>query len=118
LLLFVSEYIVQEIRELPQKLKPRLGVTAERVERLIQDLAKYSQRVERIPIVYIHPVDPDDSHYVNLAVETQSALIVTRDRHLLNLTDLKIKASADFKARFPTLTVTTPDFLAEQLRQN
>ena len=116
-MLFVSDYVLQEIRELPRKLKPQYGVTAESVERLIQDLAKYAQPVDEIPAVYTHPIDADDSHYVNLAIVTQSKLIVSRDRHLLNLTDGNRQESKDFRARFPTLTVTTPDALTEQLRR-
>jgi predicted nucleic acid-binding protein len=36
--LFISNYVIQEIRELPTKLPPRLGVTDERIEALIIDL--------------------------------------------------------------------------------
>src|SRR5437870_8460082 len=84
LILFISAYVVQEIRELPFKLKPKLGVTPDRVERLIQDLGKYARPMDNVPEIYIHPIDIDDSHYVNLALATGSHLIVSRDRHLLN----------------------------------
>jgi putative PIN family toxin of toxin-antitoxin system len=117
LLLFVSDYMLQEIRELPHKLRPQLGVTSGTVERLIDDLAKYAQPVGGVPPLYTHPIDPDDSHYINLAIATKSKLIVTRDRHLLNLMDDRRKEANDFKYRFPDLMVITPDALTELLRK-
>ena len=53
----------------------------------ITALALFGAYVGDIPSVYIHPHDPDDSHYVDLAIATNSTLIVSRDRHLLNLMD-------------------------------
>ncbi len=50
---FVTDYVLGEIRELPAKLPAKLGVTAERVDRLILDLAKYTQPVETSP-----PISP------------------------------------------------------------
>ncbi|HEX4796344.1 MAG TPA: putative toxin-antitoxin system toxin component, PIN family [Humisphaera sp.] len=116
LVLFVSDYVLQEIRELPQKLKPQLGVSPELIERFIQDIAKYARVVDDVPNVYTHPHDPDDSHYVNLAVATESQLIVSRDRHLLNLMDTARPEGKEFKKLFPALTVLTPDVFANQLR--
>lgn len=71
-----------------------------------------------MPPLYTHPFDPDDSHYVNLAVATNSRLIVSRDRHLLNLMDRGRTEARDFMMLFPTLTVTTPDALCEQLKKD
>lgn len=87
LILFVSDYVLGEIRELPDKIRPKFGMIAERAEGLILDLAKYARFVKDVPPVHIHPVDPDDSHYINLAAATGSDLIVSRDAHLLNLMD-------------------------------
>lgn len=115
-ILSVSDYVLQEIRELPQKIKPQLGVTEERVEGLIRDLSKYVRFVVNVPLVYAHPIDPDDSHYVNLALATGSKLIVTRDRHLLNLMDDRQIGAQEFRKSFPGLVVVTPDTLMQQLR--
>jgi putative PIN family toxin of toxin-antitoxin system len=118
LVLFVSDYVLQEIRELPYKLRAQLGVTSDRVERLIEDLAKYAHHVGDVPPLYTHPIDPDDSHYVNLAVATKSKLIVTRDRHLLNLMDEARREAREFMERCPGLVVITPDVLVYQLRND
>lgn len=115
--LFVSDYVLQEIRELPSKIRPRFAVTPEKVERLIQDLAKYAEAVSDVSPLYTHPIDPDDSHYVNLAVAAGAMLIVSRDRHLLNLSDPTREEAKEFLRQFPSLTVTTPDALSEKLRR-
>jgi putative PIN family toxin of toxin-antitoxin system len=117
LTLFVSDYVLQEIRELPAKIRPKFGVTAENVERLIQDLAKYSQVVNDVPSVFIHPFDADDSHYVDLAIATNSKLIVSRDPHLLDLMDETREETRVFRERFSSLVVTTPDVLAAEIRR-
>jgi putative PIN family toxin of toxin-antitoxin system len=116
LILFLSGYVLQEIRELPRKLKPKIGVTPERVEALIRDLGKYALPVDDVPELYLHPIDRDDSHYVNLALATNSRLIVTRDGHLLNLMDAARPEAKEFQRLFPTLVILTPDALASRLR--
>src|SRR4051812_34941010 len=67
--LFWSDYVLAEIRRLPDKPTPRkLGVTLEIVERFIARLVPIATRIESPPSVYQHPHDPKDSHYVDLAV--------------------------------------------------
>jgi len=114
--LVVSAYVIQEIRELPLKIKPKLGVTSDRVERLIQDLAKYAELRESVQEHFIHPVDADDSHYVNLAIASHSRLIVSRDKHLLMLEEMGEEFGRDFRKRYPELRITTPEVVAEELR--
>jgi uncharacterized protein len=112
--LFLSEYVLNEIRELPSKLPAEYGVTPAQIERLVDGLLAFAVWVDEVPAVYAHPHDPDDSHYVNLALATGSELIVSRDRHLLNLMDAKRKEAQDFMRLFPTLRVLDPPaFLRE-----
>ena len=114
--LFLSNYVLQEIRELPAKIKPKYGVDDAKVEALIHDLQKYAHFVTNVPSVDIHPIDPDDSHYIDLAVATESELIASRDRHLLALMDETQKLGKEFKERFPTLAIITPEALIERTR--
>ena len=114
--LFVSDYVLQEIRELPSKIRPKFGVTADAVERLIADLAKYATHVHDVPPVYAHPIDPDDSPYVNLALAVDAALIVSRDKHLRELMNPEAPAGIDFMTRYPSIEIRTPDELANELR--
>ena len=66
--LFVSDYVLQEIRGLPSKLPSRLQVTQERTDRFISDLAKYSHLLENVPQVFSYDRDQDDAPYIDLAV--------------------------------------------------
>lgn len=114
--LYISDYVLQEIYELSSKLKPRLGVTADRVQRLIHDLAKYARPLDTVPAAYTHPLDPDDSHYVNLAIATNSQFIISRDQHLLDLMDNTQAMGQDFQARYPTIQVIDPATFLEYVR--
>jgi putative PIN family toxin of toxin-antitoxin system len=115
LTLFVSDYLLQEIRELPSKIPLKYGVTAERVEQFIEDLSKYARAITNVPSVYVHPLDPDDSHYVDLAVATSAKLIVSRDKHLRKLMDERTKDGKEFHEKFPSLNIILPDVLLERL---
>jgi putative PIN family toxin of toxin-antitoxin system len=115
--LFWSEYVLEEIRRIPDKQTPkRLGVTPDQVESLISRLTPIAHLVENPPSVYQHPIDPKDSHYVDLAVASNAKLIVSRDKHLLNLVNSSKPEARQFKARFPNLEVLQPEQLLELLR--
>ena len=113
--LIASTYVHGEIRELPSKIRASLGVSAERIERLIAEVASCSVVVENVPAVYAHPVDPDDSHYIDLAIVTDAQLIVSRDRHLLELIDQATVAGREFQSRFPAMRIITPDALLKEV---
>lgn len=115
--LFVSEYVLTEVRELSGKLPPKLRVDANWVETFIFDLAKYSESIAAVPELFVYARDPDDAHYVNLALAANARLIVTRDRDLLDLMDPAIADSRDFQARFPMLRVTDPVTLLRELER-
>lgn len=108
LILFVSEYVLNEVRELPSKLPVRMGVSAERVEALIADALKYARLMPQVAATFIYPRDPDDAHYVDLAVETGAMLVVSRDRDLL---DLMLDRNAEGRAlrqKHPMFRVVAP----------
>jgi putative PIN family toxin of toxin-antitoxin system len=63
-----------------------------------------------VPAVFSYPRDPDDEHYVNLAVAAGASYLVTRDKDLLDL-----MASDDFRQRFPNLTILDPVSLLREL---
>jgi len=50
-----SDYVLQEIRELPEKLPTHLRVTLERVEIFILAIAPYVEHVLHIPEIYRNP---------------------------------------------------------------
>jgi putative PIN family toxin of toxin-antitoxin system len=117
LILFWSDYVLGEVRRIPEKATPRrLGIDSIKVERLIARLLPIAHHVTEPPHLYEHPVDPKDSHYVNLAVAARSKLIVSRDKHLLHLTDPSSPLSAPFMKRFPGLTILQPEGLLRSIR--
>ena len=115
--LFWSEYVLEEIRRIPEKPTPmRLGVTSDKVELLVARLTPVAHLVENPLSVYQHPIDTKDSHYVDLAIASHAKLIVSRDKHLLNLMNPMKPGAKEFKAMFPSLAVLQPEQLLELLR--
>jgi len=113
--LFISDFILEEIREIPNKQTPRrAGISEDKVESLIALLMDVTEKIAAPPPVFAHPIDPDDSHYVNLALAAGATVIVSRDRHLLNLNNPAKPWSAEFRRQYPSLRVVTAEtFLKE-----
>lgn len=63
----------------------------------------------------MHPIDPKDSHYVNLALASDAKLTVSRDKHPLGLTNPAKPPAAEFMSRFPHLKVLQPEELLRLL---
>jgi len=115
--LLVSEWVIREIGELPDKGPLRgLGVTEERVAGLIATLGDVAVRIDCPTAVFEHPIDEDDSAYINLAIAGAADVIVSRDKHLLNLMNPAKPWSADFRAPFSQVRVMTPDAFLQELR--
>ena len=117
--LWASQAVLQEIALLPGR--PRVaqhGVTNELINAFIRRLSDHCQMVWKPPSVFVHPIDPKDSRYIDLAVAADAKLIVSRDNHMLNLTNPAKPWSAEFRARFPNIEVLTPVELLTRLRTN
>ena len=106
--LFVSEYVLGEVRELADKLPPRVRPSPERVDRLVGELARYAHAVVDVPAQFQYPRDPDDAHYVDLALAAGATYVVSRDRDLLDLGDPALDASREVARRFPDLKFVDP----------
>jgi uncharacterized protein len=116
--LFVSDFVIMEIRDILNKPTPaKAGVTSRKAEDLVQLLLVKTEYVSEVPAVFVHPIDEDDSNYVNLALAAGAKLIVSRDRHLLNLNNPAKMWSADFRARFPDLRIISAEQLLKQIRE-
>lgn len=114
---FTSDAVILELRELPAKLAHvhSSKVNDVTVAGLVDLLHRRATHVADVPPRYAHPVDPDDSCYVDLALAAGADLVVSRDNHLLNLTNPAKPWSAEFRARFPHLRVLRPDaYLADR----
>jgi len=106
--LFWSQYTLREIRELPLKLPSKFQVTPERVEGFILAAASFAEIVDPVPTHYVNPLDPNDSPYVDLALEANAKLIVSWNHHLLSLMDQSNSAGMNFLSRFPQLRILSP----------
>lgn len=113
--LCLSPDILAELRELPEKeVGIERGIDPEIIDRLIKALLAVSILLEVVPDSFRHPIDEDDSIYINLAIAAGAQLIVSRDRHLLGLADPAKPWATDFQRRFPTLWILDPvSFLRE-----
>jgi putative PIN family toxin of toxin-antitoxin system len=114
-LLFVSPYVLAEIREMHLKVPRKYGITSEQTDKLARAVVSFATMIADVPDVYRHPYDPDDSHYINLACKVDARLIVSRDRHLLMLADPTRKEAPDFQSRFPALRILNPVQLLREL---
>lgn len=119
--LYISEHVLGEVRDVGSRpaIRRKFQITDELVEQLLAAIRECSQMVDRVPEVYVHPDDPDDSHYVNLALVTGSRLLVSRDADLLRLMDAFRTEGRDFALRFPNLRIMEPvAFLRELADSN
>lgn len=115
--LFVSPFVLAEIREIHFKLPAKYGVTAAQTEELARAVAMFAIILTDVPEVFHHPYDPDDSAYVNLALKADARLIVSRDRHLLMLADPARKEGQEFQTQFPFLRIIDPVQLLRELEK-
>ena len=117
--LFIADFVISEVREIPNKPTPaKAGVTPEKTENLVQLVLVKAEYVSSFPAVFVHPIDDDDSDYVNLALAADAKLIVSRDRHLLNLNNPAKPWSADFRARFPDLHIISAEQMLREIRKD
>jgi putative PIN family toxin of toxin-antitoxin system len=113
--LFVTPYMLAEIRALPEhpKLRRFKGFTAERVERFIEELLDIAQLIDDPPQTFHYARDPDDVHYVDVAVATHSMLVVSNDKDLLDLMNDSNPDGRQLRQQHRDFTVLTPpQFLA------
>jgi putative PIN family toxin of toxin-antitoxin system len=109
-MLYVTKFIVDEIRGLPShpNLRRLKNLTPERVERFIAGLLQLAVSADTPPSVFEYARDPDDAHYVNLALATDSQLIVSNDKDLLALMEDDDRDGQRLRADYPQFRVFTP----------
>lgn len=115
--LFCSEFVVNEIQSTTQhpKLRSRFAtLTDAAVKALISDIERVATFIDVFPEPFQYPRDPDDAHYVNLALAAQAKYVVSRDNDLLDLMNMTRAEAREFRSRFPSLEIIEPpQFLRE-----
>jgi len=114
--LYISPVVLDEIRRVTAypKLVVRFNLRPDRVAALLANLPKIGVIIPTVPEVWRYDRDPDDAHYINLALAADARLVVSRDRDLLDLMDSSKPEAAQFQGRFPLLRIVDPvEFLRE-----
>lgn len=115
--LFSTTHIVEELRETATNPKIRAKftrITDAAVASLIQNIERVAHFIRRVPETFVYERDPDDAHYINLALAAKAKYVVSRDKDLLDLMDRSRPEARDFHRRFPTLEIIEPEqFLRE-----
>jgi putative PIN family toxin of toxin-antitoxin system len=117
--LFASLQVIDELRDvcLRAHIANRFGLTQERVDAFVAEIESTATFMDNVPHVFDYARDPDDAHYVDLAVASQANLIVSRDRDLLALNDPRDPDAVAFHQRFPEISILTPVELLAHLAQ-
>ena len=114
--LYTSPIVLSEIRRVTShpKLINKFRLRPDRIAALFENLPKFAVMIPTVPELWSYHRDPDDAHYVNLALAADARLIVSRDKDLLDLMDSTKPEAAEFQKRYPTLRILNPvGFLRE-----
>jgi len=109
-LLFLSSPGLLELRDVASrpKVAVQLRLTPSKVETFMQAIQAVATLLDGFPETFNYSRDPDDAHYVNLALAANASLIVSRDKDLLDLMDPASTTGCDFQKRFPQLRILSP----------
>jgi putative PIN family toxin of toxin-antitoxin system len=108
--LFIDDALLAELVDVAGRpeIARKLRFLPSRAAEFIEDLKKVAVFKDHVPAVFAHERDPDDAHYVNLALAAEASLIVSRDNDLLGLMNEKTMEGQTFQARFPNLRILNP----------
>jgi putative PIN family toxin of toxin-antitoxin system len=119
--LYISPPVLEELRDVTSRPKviKKLRLVSGRVDDFIETIEIAATLLEGFPELFSYQRDPDDAHYVNLALAAKAKLIVSRDKDLLDLMDSTKPEATEFQKRFPTLHIVDPvgflrDFVQQQ----
>ena len=113
--LFISTQILEEIRRVVAypKTRNKLKLRDDRIELLLDNLPKAATLVPMVIETWTFERDPDDAHYVNLALTANARLVVSRDKDLLDLMNASTPDAMRLMSEHPDFRVLTPtEFLA------
>ncbi len=121
ILLFVSEAIVREIRDVLRRPEVRRllpGINDRVVNAFLTKLETKAILITNVPEEYHYERDPDDEMYINLAIVANASYLVTRDQDLLDLVTTSTDVARQFRSRYPFVRmVKAADFVKEMESQ-
>ena len=104
--LFLSADILAEVQDVltrPKLQRKYPILTQEYVGALLRALIRTATIIPDVPRQFVYERDPKDEPYINLALASGAAYLVSRDNDLLDL-----MSDMDFHTRFPKLTIIDP----------
>ena len=117
LTLYTSRTVLDEFHDVCSRplLATRFRLSMEKTEAFVELIQSFAVILDNIPHVFDYPRDPDDEHYVDLAVAASATLIVSRDKDLLALRDATTSDGQQFQKRFSGIVILTPSELLTRL---
>ena len=108
--LFVDARLLDELSDVAQrpKMLRRFPKLTSRFHRLMEQIGTVAVIVQDVPDRFTLSRDPDDAHYVNLAIATGAFLVVTRDKDLLDLMREESVESRTLHKSYPEFRILTP----------
>lgn len=118
--LFLSPQVLEEIRDVTSrpKLVSRFKIRPERVQVLLENLPKSGVLVPLVPTLWSYERDPDDAHYVNLAIACDARLVISRDRDLLDLMEDANVDGRRLRQAYPDFKVLAPPAFLKMVETN
>lgn len=120
--LFISNETLAEIRDVvsrPNIIKRLPNADIEQIEAFVEDVLNFSILIRSVPKSFKLTRDPKDEIIINLAVESESEYIVSRDKDLLDLMTSFDDDSKEFRQRFRRLKIVEPlEFIRIVKEQN
>ena len=115
--LFCSEQTLDELCDVARRsdLRRKFRITDDRLTRLVEVIRAAAFFLDDVPRQFDSPRDPDDAHYVNLALAAKAKYVVSRDNDLLALMDAGRPEGREFRQRFPSLEIIEPQTLLREL---
>jgi putative PIN family toxin of toxin-antitoxin system len=89
--------------ELSEKLRETFGFSENRIQAVLYDYRRVSERVEITGEIQVVVGDPDDDKFIECALVAGASAIVSGDHHLLELGNyegIPMLSAAEFVARF------------------
>lgn len=112
----MSDACLEEIIEVLNRRELRAllpGLTDESVKHLNAWLVDYAEFITPVPSAFKHDVDPKDEPYINLAIASGTAYLISWDKHMLSLRDIRSAQGAEFTKKYPNVFVLTPKELLD-----
>jgi putative PIN family toxin of toxin-antitoxin system len=91
------------VAELSEKLRETFGFSENRIQAVLYDFRRASERVEITGQLQVVGDDPHDDKFIECALVADATIIVSGDHHLLELGSyegIAMLSAAEFLARF------------------